>query len=283
MSADGGGCARSWQYDRPRLTIAKRLQHYPSLGFAAKAGLRSFVGRSTVYDRIPRSRPPVVGSTRPFRRSRASSRARASRSPISVRLVLSARVRSSRPCGARGFKKWHAAGEIALRGEYSMVILSSFPVSRLRCLDTRTKINLRRNSRVTLIQINHVRYQTLILLLRPLRWPTDRFIAVIKPTRWQRTPPTARAFLLFRCLRPISRGRRLSGRRRSDADQASAASCLVAHSLIINLLSFRAKSSKMSDTGHKSCCAPLKGAACQAERPSGCNGCNGQIRQPGKY
>ena len=44
--------------------------------------------------------------------------------------------RSSRPCGARDFEKWHSAAKLPCDGEYSMVILSFFPVSRLRCLDT---------------------------------------------------------------------------------------------------------------------------------------------------
>ena len=144
MSGDAGGCARSWPRDRLRRPIAKRPRHSSTPGLAAKAGLRSFAGHSTADDRTPCSKPPVVGSTRPFDEAEPLL----GREPLAARFpcayVFSARVRSSRPCGARGFSNMAFGGESALCGEYSMVISSSFPVSRHRGLDTRTEVNLRR-------------------------------------------------------------------------------------------------------------------------------------------
>src|SRR6476620_11678148 len=103
MSGDDGGCARSWQRDRLLPPIAKRLQHSPTSGLAAKAGLRSFARYSTADDRTPGSKLPGVGSTRPFDEAGLLL----GREPLEAHFprayVFSILVRSSRPCGAQGF------------------------------------------------------------------------------------------------------------------------------------------------------------------------------------
>src|SRR4029079_537518 len=103
MSGDDGGCARSWQRDRLLRPIAKQLQHSPTPGLAAKAGLRSFARCSTADDRTPGSKLPGVGSTPPFDKVESLR----GREPVEARFpcayVFSTLVRSLRPCGAQGF------------------------------------------------------------------------------------------------------------------------------------------------------------------------------------
>ena len=170
MSEDAGGCARSWQCDRPRRPIAKRLQHSPMPGLAAKAGLRSFAGRSTADDRIPGSKPPVVGSTRPFHEAEHLPGREPPAAGFPCAYVLSARVRSSRPCGARGFHNMRDRRRVrAVRRIFNrhFVVLSRIQASLPGHPDSNKFAA--ETAEITLIQINNVRYRTLILPFVPCR------------------------------------------------------------------------------------------------------------------
>ena len=105
--------------------------------------------------------------------------------------------------------------EPALRGEYSIVIASSFPVSRHRGLDTRTEINLWHRQPSDIDAINHVRYRTVTL-------PQSLAVALVSYFCHQTTRTTsakksvatnfaiARIFLVFLFFAPkrLSAGRR---------------------------------------------------------------------------
>ena len=112
----------------------------------------------------------------------------------------------------------------------------------------------RRVLRWTLIQINHIRYQTLTLPLSHLAVPGSLLISVIKPTldrSANKTPGDGR--LCRPCnSKPKSRNERPPYRNvlsRRD-------------SIVLICSPLPAKSSKMSGIGHKACYYRQKGAAC---------------------